>query len=77
MLALLIALIIGSAGCAQTIRHLAPTVVKPKNAIVFFLVDGLDYTRLTQMLEAGELPNIKRQFVDQGVQVDHAVPSLP
>lgn len=42
-----------------------------------FLVDGMDLTRVEKMLAGGELPNIKRVFVDGGVRIRDAVTSLP
>ncbi|MCH8052859.1 MAG: alkaline phosphatase family protein [Planctomycetes bacterium] len=44
---------------------------------MIFFVDGLDRTRMVGLLEAGELPNINKYFVEGGVGVQHAVTSMP
>ena len=47
-----------------------------RGAVVFF-VDGLNAAVFQQMLEAGELPSIKRHFVDRGLYVPRAVANTP
>lgn len=71
---------VGASGCAwheAPFRRLAPEVDRSQPSALFFFVDGLDDTRLYQMLAAGELPNIQKRFVEGGVQVRQAVTSLP
>ncbi|MEE9211762.1 MAG: alkaline phosphatase family protein [Phycisphaeraceae bacterium] len=50
--------------------------IPDKSAVIFF-VDGMDRRRMQELLEAGELPNIKKHFVDGGVGVKYAVTSMP
>lgn len=50
---------------------------RPHHSAVVFLVDGMDLTRFDEMLAAGELPNIRKRFVDGGVRVRDTVTSLP
>ena len=49
----------------------------PDKSVVIFFVDGLDRTQMMGLLEAGELPNINKYFVEGGVGVQHAVTSMP
>ena len=73
------ALLLGS-GCLapqQPSIRLSAKVEIPKRAAVIFFVDGLDRTRMMGLLEAGELPNINKYFVEGGVGVRHAVTSMP
>jgi hypothetical protein len=73
-------LLLAAAGCTPLFRpfpRLAPQVDCSRPSLVFFFVDGLDCVRLHQMLAAGELPNIQKRFVDGGVEVRHAVSSVP
>ncbi|MCZ6653410.1 MAG: alkaline phosphatase family protein [Planctomycetota bacterium] len=73
------ALLLGS-GCLapqQPSIRLSAKVEIPKRAAVIFFVDGLDRTRMMGLLEAGELPNIAKYFVEGGVGVRHAVTSMP
>ena len=44
---------------------------------MIFFIDGLDRTRMMGLLDAGELPNIKKYFVEGGVGVHYAVTSVP
>ena len=83
-LALVLLILLGSeTGCSlhfprRPIRiDLAPDVERPEKSVVIFLVDGLDRTRLGELLDAGQLPNIKERFVEGGVRVEHAVSSMP
>jgi predicted AlkP superfamily pyrophosphatase or phosphodiesterase len=52
-------------------------VVRPPKTAIIFLVDGMDLTRLEELLAAGELPNIQHRFVEGGVRVRDAMSSLP
>ncbi len=73
------ALLLGS-GCLapqQPSIRLSANVEIPSTAAVIFFVDGLDRTRMMGLLEAGELPNIQKYFVEGGVGVRHAVTSMP
>ena len=56
---------------------LARDVQRPQHSVVIFFVDGMDRTRLGELLDQGHLPNIERRFVEGGVAVAHAVASLP
>jgi hypothetical protein len=50
--------------------------LSPDAAILFF-VDGVDTLVMDAMLARGELPNVQRHFVEEGVRVRHAVTSVP
>ncbi len=52
-------------------------VQRPARSVVIFLVDGMDLPRLEAMMAAGQLPNIRRRFVERGVRVRGAVTSFP
>src|SRR5262245_6543257 len=69
-------LVIGACAPHGRIR-LCDDVAVPQRSVVVFLIDGMDLTRTEQMLQAGELPNIQRVFVEGGVRVRDAVTSLP
>jgi arylsulfatase A-like enzyme len=56
---------------------LGPHVQLPERAAVLFLVDGLDRSRLEELLAGGELPNIRDRLVARGTVVENAVTSLP
>ncbi len=67
-------------GCdaPQPIRdRLNDQVRRPPRCAVIFFVDGMDYDRTAEMLAAGELPHIRRCFVEGGVSVERAITSLP
>lgn len=49
----------------------------PDKSAVLFFVDGMDHSRLFELLDAGLLPAIKEHFVDGGVGVDYAVSAMP
>ena len=69
-----------AAGCVpdRPIRiELNNDVQKPTKSVIIFLVDGMDRTRLRELLAEGKLPNIEQRFVKGGVQVTRAVTSLP
>jgi len=81
VLALPVALMWASAaGCgarrAVAVR-LSSDVRRPKRSVVIFFADGLDRARLNNMLDAGMLPNISQYFVKGGVEVEHAIASMP
>lgn len=80
-LPLLVALFVAClTGCGEPgpLRiHLNDDVVRPPRSVIVFFPDGLDRTRFNEMIAAGELPNITRRFVQDGVRVDRAVDSLP
>jgi arylsulfatase A-like enzyme len=52
-------------------------VERPARSVVIFFPDGLDRTRMEELLAAGELPHIRERFVEGGVRVEHAIASLP
>lgn len=56
---------------------LSDNVQLPERSVVIFFVDGLDCTRLHELIDDGKLPNIKNRFVEGGVAVERAVSSLP
>ncbi|MEP0843538.1 MAG: alkaline phosphatase family protein [Phycisphaerae bacterium] len=74
---LLAGLALLAAGCQPAVVRLSASVERPRQALVFFFVDGLDRARFDQMLADGELPRIRRLFIDGGVQVRDAVACLP
>ncbi len=47
------------------------------NGVVVFYVDGLNGAIFQQMLDAGELPNFRRYFVDRGLYAPRAIANLP
>jgi arylsulfatase A-like enzyme len=57
--------------------QLAADVERPPRNVVVFVADGMDYGQMQEMLDAGFLPNIRRTFVEGGVQVRHAIASMP
>jgi hypothetical protein len=65
-------------GCASTLDlRLREGVQCPARSVFIFFVDGMDLQRTNELLAAGRLPNIRHRFVEQGVQVQHAISSLP
>jgi len=52
-------------------------VHRPEKSVVIFFADGLARPRLEAMLDAGRLPNISKYFVNGGVEVTHAITSIP
>jgi hypothetical protein len=54
-----------------------PGFVVPQDALLLFYVDGVHVPVMEEMLARGELPNLKRFFVDGGVSVRHAITSVP
>ncbi len=48
-----------------------------KRGAIIFLVDGLNADVFEEMLQAGELPAIKRYFLDRGLYAPHAVANTP
>lgn len=67
------------AGCGRQPLHVSVSeeVERPPSSAVLFFVDGMDETRLNELLAAGKLPNIQKRFVDGGVRVSNAITSLP
>jgi hypothetical protein len=53
-----------------------PAGARTDGAIVF-LCDGVNADIFEEMLNAGELPAVKRYFVDRGLYVPHAVANVP
>ncbi len=49
----------------------------PRSGAVVFLVDGLNARVFQEMLEAGQLPAIKKYFADRGLYAPHAVANVP
>lgn len=56
---------------------LADDVERPTRNVVVFFADGMDVQRLHELLDAGLLPNIRRTFVEGGVEVRDAISSMP
>lgn len=67
--------------CAQGPAHWSErtraAIERPRACVTVFFVDGIDTVELDRLLAAGELPNIRRVFVDGGVRVRSAVAGLP
>lgn len=71
--------ILGAVGCQGELPlrlKLPRYVQRPERAAVVYFVDGMDQSRLRDLLDAGELPNIQRRFVEGGVEAT-AIVSLP
>ncbi len=67
-------------GCSEPAAmrlRLTDEVVRPSRNVVIFFADGLDVQRLHEMLDAGLLPNIRRTFLEGGVEVRDALSSIP
>lgn len=67
-------------GCTEPAAlrlKLADDVERPPHNVVIFFGDGLDVEQLHEMLDAGLLPNIRHTFVEGGVEVRHAMSSMP
>ncbi|MEE8170723.1 MAG: alkaline phosphatase family protein, partial [Phycisphaerae bacterium] len=57
--------------------RLAAEVRRPERSVVLLFADGLNHATVRDMLNAGELPHIRRIFVEGGVTVEHAITCLP
>lgn len=57
--------------------NLGPTVRRPPAAVVLFFVDGMDLQTMELLRTTGQLPNIDHLFEDNGIEVQHAVTSIP
>jgi hypothetical protein len=78
--ALLVTGLAAVSGCGpgdQLRFRLADDVVRPPRSVVIIAADGVDHPTFMEFLEKGELPNIRRVFVDGGVSVEHAFNCLP
>lgn len=53
-----------------------PPAVETRGAVVFF-VDGVNASVFSEMLQAGELPAVRRYFVERGLYCPRAVGSMP
>lgn len=73
------ALLIAPAGCGRQplVLSVSDKVERPTRSAVIFFVDGMDESRMNELLAEGRLPNIDKRFVKGGVRVSHAVSSLP
>ncbi len=47
------------------------------SGVIVFMLDGVSSDVFNRMMDAGELPAIKKYFVDRGLRVRHAVASIP
>lgn len=68
------------AGCASWSGDqlkLADCVERPDRSIIVFLADAMDVQRLHELVDAGVLPNIRRVFLDGGVEVRHTLSGMP
>lgn len=65
------------AGCASRFAPLRAGVPRDEPAVIVFFVDGISRDVTREMLAAGELPTIQRLFIEGGVEVEHAIASLP
>ncbi|GMU32189.1 MAG: alkaline phosphatase family protein [Planctomycetia bacterium] len=73
------ALLIAPAGCGRQplVLSISDKVERPARSAVIFFVDGMDESRMNELLAEGRLPNIDKRFVKGGVRVNNAVTSLP
>ena len=74
-----IAMVVSAAGCTPAYHpsiRLDDSVVRPEIAVVLISVDGMSERVMDDMLNAAELPHIKR-LIERGVRVRRAVCSLP
>lgn len=75
---MLLGILAVTTGCQDSLRfRLNADVQVPARSVIVFFPDGMDLTCFNAMVAAGELPNIRRVFVDGGVQVHNAVTGLP
>jgi len=49
----------------------------PHNGAIIFIIDGVNADTFSDLMARGELPTIKKYFVDRGLYVSHAVSSHP
>ncbi len=72
------AVFLAVSGCSERISlRLDPRIERPDRSVVIFFVDGMDLTRMEQMAADGQLPNIRRVFMEGGTQVKNTVVSMP
>jgi len=77
---LLLLVAAGLTGCGPDDRvhiRLDDDVARPPRSVIVFAPDGMDCRKLTELLNAGELPNIQRVFVEGGVGVEQGFDCLP
>jgi arylsulfatase A-like enzyme len=67
----------GCGGAQPLVLRVSPEVKRPEKSVVLFFGDGMDERVMDRMLAAGELPNIKRVFVEGGVRVRNAIGCIP
>jgi arylsulfatase A-like enzyme len=77
--ALSLTIVIAYSGCAPGVPRIVlhERVARPDRFVVMFFVDGLDPGRLQGQMASGGMPQVRRWFVDGGVEVRHAVSSVP
>jgi hypothetical protein len=84
--AVLLACLAGLSGCgtpgpggpADTFGlDLSITNPQRQSGAIVFVVDGVNAEIFQQMLEAGQLPAMRKYFVDRGLYVPHAVANIP
>lgn len=57
--------------------HVDSQVKVPQRRVILFLVDGMRADLTQQMIEQGELPNIKKYLYDRGCHVENGVSVVP
>lgn len=63
-------------GGALTVR-LAPEVVRPNPGVVLFICDGMSVDLVHRGCQEGWLPTFRQRFVENGLEVEHAVTCVP
>lgn len=69
--------VIGCRGNQPLHVRLDADVSVPQRCAVLFFADGLDQTKMRELLSQGRLPHIQRHFVEGGVEVRRAIAALP
>jgi len=61
----------------EQIKLVNNNTLVPRQKVVLFFLDGVNNVLYQEMLAQGELPYIKKYFVDRGCQVERAITSIP
>ena len=81
----LVTLLVGLSGCAaipdERIKPFGFSYVEPAKvddpSVVLFFVDGVNSDIFSEMLAAGQLPNIDKYFVSRGLYVPRCLANIP
>ena len=81
----LVTLLVGLSGCAaipdERIKPFGFSYVEPAKvddpSVVLFFVDGVNSDIFSEMLAAGQLPNIHKYFVSRGLYVPRCLANIP